>query len=81
MTMALEGLAEGENLFLGEASYFLNSIVQKAEAATGVPWGEKDLLVAAGEEIVTLMREKRQTLQDQIKTLQEAATTCRGKLH
>lgn len=81
MSDALSSLAEGENHFLEEASGFLNAIVLKAEAATGLPWGSIDLLIHHGEELVTLMREKRQVLQDQVKALQDAASTCRGKLH
>lgn len=81
MSVALNGLREGEAEYLRNFSSFLDEIRNKAESALSRPWGDLESLRQDGEEIASLMRQKRETLQNQLITVRDAADTCIGKLH
>lgn len=81
MSIALEGLYEGERNYLYNLSDFLFEIRDRAEAATSLDLDDVEGLRSAGEQLVGLMREKRQVLQDQIREVKLAADDCVKKLH
>jgi len=81
MSMALDGLYEGEMNYLNDLTNFLNDVRDEAENATAIDWGKVETLKEAGDALTEHMRNKRQTLQDQIHVLKSAADDCINKLH
>ena len=81
MSHALDGLYEGERNFLDELVEFLNDIRDDAEKATAIDYGNVEVLRKAGGELTEMMRNKRQTLQDQIREIKGSADDCIQKLH
>lgn len=81
MTIALNGLYEGEMHYLHEFASFLDDVRNHAENATGINWGETEQLRQAGHNLAELMRQKRQVLQDQVREIRAVANACVAKLH
>lgn len=81
MTDALNGIYEGEMNYLNDFASFLDDVRNRAENATGINWGDIEQLRQTGDELTVLMREKRQTLQDQVREIRTAANDCVEKLH
>jgi hypothetical protein len=79
MVEALGGLLEGEMNYLHDFGGFLNDVRNGAENATGI-YSEEQLR-QAGDTLVELMRQKRQTLQNQVREIRIAADACIGNLH
>jgi hypothetical protein len=80
MKHALDGLHEGEIYYLRDLASFLDDLKIRAEGATAIT-GDIDQLRQAGDELIALMRDKRQTLQDHVREIQDAAKNCVEKLH
>ena len=81
MSMAVEGLYQGEIDYLGELVDFLNEIRDCAEYGTSIDEGEREEQVKLGDDLTVLMRNKRQVLQDQIRDLKHGADVCVEDLH
>lgn len=80
MSIALGGLYEGEMNYLYNMSHYLYEIRDRAEIATSLT-DDVEALRDAGEELIALMRDKRQVLQDQIRDIKLSADACVEKLH
>lgn len=81
MSRAVDGLVEGERSFINDYYDLLNDVRTLAESATAVPLGNKPKLETAGEEIIKLIREKRNLLQQKIRVLRENGNKVIQALH
>ena len=81
MSIALDGLYEGEMNYLVDLTGFLNEIRDHAEQAASGYWGDVDGLRQEGDALMEQMRAKRQTMQDQLRAIKSEADGSIGKLH
>jgi len=81
MSMALSGLHAGEMTYLQDFGSFLNEIRDSAEKALLIPWENISEVQQAGEQLIILMRQKRQDMQDQVLAMRNNANACIKKLH
>ena len=81
MSIAINGLYEGEMNYLQDIGAFLNDIRNQAEAAMRVTSGDMEALRSAGDELTELMRNKREVLQDQVRALKSTADVCIRTMH
>ncbi len=81
MSHVLHGLIEGERDYLRDFASFLDDVRNQAEVATGVPPGSEDFLRQKGDELIHLMRQKRQALNDESVKIRQAADKAILALH
>jgi hypothetical protein len=80
MSMALIFLTHGERQYLRDLADFWDDVRDRCEKAAEVD-NDVGKLRSRGASLIGLLREKRRTLQDQVRELREAADTCIGRLH
>jgi hypothetical protein len=71
MSSVVNGLVEGEETYIHDFAGLLDDVKTRAESATSVPWDDKLGLEKAGEDIVGIIRQKREILQKKIGELRE----------
>jgi hypothetical protein len=80
MSIAINGITEGEQHYLYEFGEFLNEIRDAAEAGAALVWQDEAAARKEGARLVDRMREKRTALQRQILELRGAADEAIAKL-
>jgi hypothetical protein len=82
MSRALDDLVEGERHYLRDYADLLNDVRDQAEAVWQIPLGDgSDQLREAGERLAQLMRQKRDHLQEKVRTLRTHADAAIASLH
>lgn len=80
MFTAVDALRGGEIEYVRDFGRFLDEVRNQAEAATGIR-SDVVQLGQAGEQLIILMRDKRQVLQQMLLEIKKEADACIGKLH
>jgi hypothetical protein len=81
MTSALHDLIDGEQDYLRDIGTLLNEVRDAAEATNQLPWGSEDAVRNKGDELLTLMRERRQDLEAKLRQIREAGDAAIQALH
>jgi chlorite dismutase len=81
MSQVLHGLNEGERDYLRDFASFLDDLRNRAEVATGLPHGSEEILRQQGDELIQLMRQKRQALNGESVKIRQAADKAILALH
>jgi hypothetical protein len=81
MKAVLDSLITGEQEYLRELSQFLNDVVSRAETAVAIAPGQEQELRRQGQDIVCLMREKREIIHSQVDAVRKAGDGAIRTLH
>lgn len=64
MSIAVQGLVYGEQNYIRDYVCILDDVCKATEAATAIPWNQRDILEKAGEQLVQKMRLARDIISE-----------------